>query len=184
VPLAARFPLDYPPADAVEDGVSKRWIGIGGVAAVLIGGLTAGLLAAPGGLLSTPGLANGVMGADAPSRIPKPARSFSATFIDVGGTEVQGTSKVTFNGEVFLYGRYGAGQVTVPFERISEVRIEKAKDPLKRTAIVTLNDGSDPVRIVVEDDTAWYAHTRFGNYKAEVRELAKIRGFKLIPKSE
>ena len=152
----------------------NRWIGIG---FVLVGLVSAAGLAL---VVSSPGLATGVMGADAPSRIPKPASSFSATFRDIGGTEVQGTSLVTFNGEVFLYGRYGAGQVTIPFERITEIRIEKATDPLKRTAVVTLNDGGDPVRVELEDDTAWYARTRFGNYKAEVRELASARGFQRV----
>ena len=61
-----------------------------------------------------------------------------------------------------------------------QVRIEKATDPLKRTAVVTLNDGGDPVRVELEDDTAWYARTRFGNYKAEVRELASVRGFQRV----
>lgn len=133
------------------------------------------------GLLTAPSFATGVFGGDAPSRIPTPARSFAATFEDVGGTAVEVSSQATFNGEVFLYGRFGAGQVTVPFERIREVRIEKASDPLKRMAVVTLVDGSDPVRVELEDDTAWYGRTRFGNYKIEVRDLRAVRGFRLLP---
>lgn len=134
-----------------------------------------------GVLLSAPVWATGIMGADAPSRIPVPAKVFSATFEDVGGTALD-ARRVTMNGEVFVYGRYGAGQVTIPFEKIAEVRISKAEDPLKRTATVSLVDGSEPVRVVVDDDTAWYGRTRFGNYKIEVRDIRAVRDFKLVPK--
>jgi hypothetical protein len=126
---------------------------------------------------ASPVLAGGFMGGDAPSRIPVPARSFAATFEDVGGTVVE-LSKVTFDGEVFVHGRLGAAQVTVPFERIAEVRIEKATDPLRRVAVITLSDGSEPVRIEVKDDTPWYGRARFGNYKLEVRDLRSVRGFR------
>lgn len=132
--------------------------------------------------LTAPALATGVFGGDAPSRIPVAGSSFAATFEDVGGTTVQVTSKATFNGEVFVYGRFGAGQVTVPFEKIAELKVQKADDPLKRIAVITLTDGSDPVRIELEDDTPFYGHTRFGNYKIEVRDLRAVRGFRLLPK--
>lgn len=125
----------------------------------------------------SPVLAGGFMGGDAPSRIPVPARSFTATFEDVGGTVIT-ASKVTFDGEVFVHGRLGQAQVTIPFERIAEVRIEKAADPLRRVAVVTLADGSEPVRVEVQDDTPWYARARFGNYKLEVRDLRAVRGFR------
>jgi len=75
--------------------VKGSWKGIVLLAAVL-GGLC----------VAVPVLAGGFTGADAPSRIPIPAREFSATFEDTGGTSVSG-SRVTFNGEVFVYGRYG-----------------------------------------------------------------------------
>lgn len=142
----------------------------------ILGGLVAAGLA-----VAVPVLANGVMGSDAPSRIPTPAKVFTASFEDVGGTVVD-ASKVTFNGEVFVYGRYGAGQVTVPFERISEVRIEKARDPLKRTAVITLLAGGEPVRVELDDDTPWYGRTRFGNYKIEVRDVRVVKGFAEQPK--
>jgi hypothetical protein len=139
--------------------------------------LALGLGAAALVFVSVPGLAGGFTGADAPSRIPIPAREFSAIFEDVGGTTVQAT-RVTLNGEVFVYGRYGSGQVTVPFEKIKEVRVERTSDPLKRMIVVQLLDGSDPVKVEVEDDVPWYAATRFGNYKVEVRDLRAVRGFR------
>ncbi len=141
-----------------------------GRAAVAAG--LAGLVA----LAAVPVLAGGLTGGDAPSRIPVPARVFTATFEDMGQTTVP-ASRVTFAGEVFVFGQFGAGQVTVPFEKISEVVVEKAKDDLHRTLVVRLRDGSEPVRIIVDDDAVWWGRTRFGNYKIEVRDLARVRGF-------
>jgi hypothetical protein len=150
-----------------EVPVNRLWIAVGALLLTV--------------LVSVPVLATGIMGSDAPSRIPVPAKVFSATFEDVGGTSVP-ARRVTMNGEVFVYGRYGSGQVTIPFERIAEVRISTAPDPLKRTATVTLVDGSPPVRVVVDDDTAWFGRATFGNYKIEMRDIRAIRDFKLVPK--
>ncbi|MFK7928997.1 MAG: hypothetical protein AB8H79_12465 [Myxococcota bacterium] len=138
------------------------------------------MLAAGAGsaVIASSAWANGVFGSDAPSRIPVPARTFSATFEDVGGTQVK-ASRVTLNGEVFVYGKLGSAQVTVPFERIKDVRIEKATNPLKRVAVVTLTDDTTPVRIEVDDDTAWFGKARFGNYKLEMRDLRVVSGFSL-----
>lgn len=132
------------------------------------------LLAA--GLIATPVLASGVLGGDAPTRIPVPARAFQATFEDVGGTVVT-ASRVTLDGEVFVHGRLGEAQVTVPFERIVEVRIEKADDPLKRTAVVVLKGEDEPVRVLLKDDVPWFGGARFGNYKIETRDLRVVRAF-------
>lgn len=127
---------------------------------------------------AVPVFASGFMGGDAPSRIPVPARVFSASFEDVGGVAVTGT-RVTFDGEVFVHGRLGAAQITVPFERVSEVRFESASDKGRRTAVVYVTGEEEPVRIDIKDDTPWFARARFGNYKIESRDLRVVSGFKL-----
>lgn len=154
-----------------------RWSRFSGLRGWTIGLFSLVVCAIASPLVSTAGL----FGTDAPSRIPVPAKRFSATFEDISGTVVQTVSRTTFNGEVFVYGRFGAGQVTVPFDKIAEVRIEKAADPLKRIAIVTLKGDEEPVRVELEDDTPWYGQTRFGNYKVEVRDLRVVRDLQLVP---
>ena len=66
------------------------------------------------GLLALSGiaLANGFMGDNPPSRIPIPARDYSARVTDHGGTEIK-VDRVSWNGEVFLYGNLGSAQVTL-----------------------------------------------------------------------
>ncbi|TVQ93614.1 MAG: hypothetical protein EA397_04010 [Deltaproteobacteria bacterium] len=145
----------------------RRWVG--SIAVVALGLVALG---------AAPGLASGFMGTDAPSRIPVPARVFSATFEDVGGVEVTGR-RVTFDGEVFVHGRLGEGQVTVPFEQIREVRFEGAEQNNRRIAVIHLHSQTDPVRVVIKDDAPWFARARFGNYKIESRDLRLVHRFEL-----
>ncbi|MFT7519450.1 MAG: hypothetical protein ACI9MC_001592 [Kiritimatiellia bacterium] len=133
----------------------------------------AALMLGAGLVVGVPVLANGVMGSDAPSRIPVPARDFTAKVEDVGGTAVQ-LGRFTFNGEVFIYGKFGAGQVTVHFEDITEARIEKASDPLKRIVVIKTKAG-ETVRVELDDDTPFFGKASFGNYKILVRDLRVVR---------
>jgi hypothetical protein len=119
------------------------------------------------------GWANGFGGSDAPpARIPIPARNFSAVVEDLQGVRVPVT-EVTYDGEVFLYGTFGEGQVTVPFEKIKEVRVEPTNEPTKRVAFVILADGSN-VQLVIESDTLAYGRTSFGTYSIAVEKVRRI----------
>jgi hypothetical protein len=130
------------------------------------------------GLLAAPlALATGFGSNNPPSRIPVPAKVFSATVEDRGGTSLHVT-RVSYNGEVFLYGTIGAAQVTVPFESIREAQFEDTPTEGKRVAAITTNDGQT-LRITVDDDILCYGRTEFGNYSIEVRDLRKIGGIAL-----
>ena len=129
--------------------------------------LLIGALAAP-----TVVLATGFGGDSPPTRIPVPARVFSAVVEDLSGTSVEIT-RVSFNGEVYLYGLVGEGQVSVPFEKISTVRVELMQDEGKRVALATLTTG-ETVRLVVESDLPWYGDAVFGHYKIDVAKVRKI----------
>lgn len=122
--------------------------------------------------LGTAATAGGIMGTDAPSRIPVPARDFTATVEDTSGTVVT-VQKATWNGEVFIYGNLGEAQVTIPFERIAEARIEPHPDKDKVTVMAVLRQG-EPVTITVEHDTPCFGATEFGNYKIEIDRVRRI----------
>lgn len=117
-------------------------------------------------------LANGFGGDNPPSRIPVPARDFSATVVDKGGTVAE-VSKVTWNGEVFVYGNLGDAQVTVPFEKVATVTVEGHADPKKRTAVVTMTSG-ESVRLSVDDDLLCYGRTSYGNYSIEAKHIGTV----------
>lgn len=124
-------------------------------------------------LLPAAAFATGFGGADNPTRIPVPARVFSATVEDNAGTQVK-VDKVTFDGEVFLFGKVGEGQAAVPFEKIEEVRFEPTGETGTRIAFVKLREG-DSVRLVVESDLPCYGASAFGNYRIEVKDIRVVR---------
>lgn len=124
--------------------------------------------------------ATGITGSDAPSRIPVPAEVHAATVYDRTGAAVDVT-RVTFNGEIFLYGAVGDGTATIPFERLAEARVEPTDDPKKRVIFGILRDGSN-VRLVVDDDVPCYGETTYGYYKIEVGKVARIVFRGAVPK--
>lgn len=116
--------------------------------------------------------ATGFGGDNPPSRIPVPAREFSARVEDQGGV-VTGVDRVSYNGEVFLYGTLGLAQVTLPFESLARVEFAPDPDPDKRQATATTVDGRS-LTITVDHDTLCYGRTTFGNYAIEVEDLRRI----------
>jgi hypothetical protein len=123
--------------------------------------------------------ANGLGGDSPPSRIPVPARVYDAVVEDGGGTRVPVT-KATFNGEIFVYGMVGSGQVTVAFDQISEVRFEPTNDPTKFVALAKLHDGQ-LVKLTVDSDVPCYGATSYGNYQIDVEDIRKITFTKPAP---
>ncbi len=123
-------------------------------------------------------LATGFGSDNPPARIPVPAKVFQATIEDRGGTQLTVT-RASWNGEIFLYGNFGAAQVTIPFDSIRDAVFEDGAAEGKRTAVVTSNDGQT-LKIVVDDDILCYGKTEFGNYQIEVRDLRRIHGIQLV----
>lgn len=117
--------------------------------------------------------ATGFGGDAPPSRIPIPARDFSATVEDHGGTVVE-VDRASYNGEVFLYGKIGAAQVTIPFEKIKTITFAPHEDKDTRAATATTLDGQ-VITVLVDDDLLCYGRTSYGNYSIEVKDLRRIQ---------
>lgn len=117
--------------------------------------------------------ATGFGGDDPPTRIPVPAKIHAATVEDISGAAVEVT-RISYNGEVNLYGLVGEGQVAIPFERIAEVRIELTDRKDKRIAFTKLRDGTS-VKVIVDDDVPCYGEAAFGFYKIEISKVRRIR---------
>jgi hypothetical protein len=121
--------------------------------------------------LSTPALA-GLFGGGPPGRIPIPARVFRAEVEDRGGTVLQIT-KVTFDGEVYLFGTIGSAEVTVPFERFTDATFRDGPDDEHRTVVLTDVEGRE-VQLVVEADRPIHGATTFGNYRIEAADVRRF----------
>ena len=126
---------------------------------------------------SSLGFATGIGGDSPPARIPVPAKLFSAEAEDQSGNSVQLT-RVSFNGEVFVYGEFGSAMVTIPFEKLDRIDIESTPDKEKYTVLATLKDGTS-VRVAVDHDLLCYGATNFGNYQIAIEDLRRIQ----FPKS-
>ena len=125
------------------------------------------------GVGSADALANGFGGSDSPpARIPVPAHDYRAIVEDASGTRVECT-QITYDGEVFLYGNYGEGQVTVPFDKVTIARIEPSDTEGKKIAFVTMKDGTT-VRFVIDGDTLAYGKTAFGTYSIAIERVRSI----------
>lgn len=114
----------------------------------------------------------GFGGSDAPTRIPVPARDFTAVVEDLSGQSYTVTD-VTFDGEVVVGGKLGEADIAVPFERIAEVRIEPTGEEDKRIAFVR-TVGGDSVKIVVDHDVPCFGATPWGNVRIEVGRIRKV----------
>jgi hypothetical protein len=124
------------------------------------------------GLLVAAPASAGLFGSDAPARIPIPARVFHAEVEDVGGTALR-IERLTFDGEVFLFGRIGLAQVTVPFEQIATVTFAAGPDADHKLAVISPIEGEE-IRLVVEADQPIWGRTTFGNYKIEVSDVRRL----------
>ena len=118
-------------------------------------------------------LANGFGGSEAPpARIPVPAREHRAIIEDQSGVRIEVT-QVSLDGEVFIFGRIGEGQATVPFDKIKEVRFEPTSAQEFRVALVSLRDGGS-VRLQVKHDVPAYGRTAFGTYSIIIEKIRRI----------
>ena len=121
--------------------------------------------------VAAPVLGNGFGGDSPPSRIPIPARPFTATVEDSGGTTVD-VSSVTWNGEVFLYGELGEGQITVPFEKVDYATVKLHTN--EKVLVTAMMHDTTSVTFTVDEDLLCYGKTVFGNYQIEVSKLRRI----------
>ena len=107
-----------------------------------------------------------------PSRIPIPARIWKGEVVDHGGVVVP-LERLSFEGEVFLYGKVGAGQVTVPFTLIQSVTFRAGSEKRTRAAHVTTTLGEEVV-VTVEEDVRLYGRTRYGTYAIELADVERL----------
>jgi len=116
--------------------------------------------------------AAGLFGGGPPGRIPIPAAEFSATVEDVGGTSLV-IERMSFDGEVFLFGTVGKAQVTFPFATLQTATFLPGDDEDHRVVEVTDRAGTT-LRVVVKADRKLTGRTAFGNYRIEAADIRRI----------
>jgi hypothetical protein len=112
----------------------------------------------------------GVLGGGAPGSIPKPARNFAVTLVDLQGVETR-LHEFTIDGSLYLSGHHGKGTVSIPFERIRLVRLQAEGEELQ--AQVELTDGTTAT-VTVDARKTCYGRTNYGYFQIELRDLQKM----------
>lgn len=112
----------------------------------------------------------GFVGGEAPGSIPKPARDFAFTLVDLQGVETR-LREFTIEGSLYLSGQHGKGTVTIPFERIREVRFQAEGPQLQ--AEVELTDGTTAT-LALDGRKRCYGRMSYGYFQIELRDLQKL----------
>lgn len=106
------------------------------------------------------------------SRIPTPDKNYSATITDSQGFTTK-VSQVSFDGKTFLGGYRGDTTVTIPFDKIASVKVEKAGAEKRVSAEITLKAGGT-LKISVDGKLLCYGSADFGNIQVEFRDIRKV----------
>lgn len=114
------------------------------------------------------------------SNIPIPDKNFSATIVDSEDVTTK-VSRITFDGKTYLAGIRGNTVVTIPFEKIDSIKVEKSEGNKKVKAIVTLK-GDGTLNMTVEGKTPCYGSADFGNVRIEFKDIKILDIHGIVPK--
>jgi hypothetical protein len=115
-------------------------------------------------------LAMGGGDSEGPTRIPEPGADYRVRLTDQEGARVELTA-FAIDGQTFVLGQVGQGQVAVPFERVRSVEINNKGGQLK--AKVALKDG-EPVELVVKAALKATGKTSYGNFRIPLGEVRAV----------
>jgi hypothetical protein len=126
--------------------------------------LAAILLLCP--LLMAMGLSDG----SGPTRIPEPQADYKVVLVDQQGIRVE-LSQFAIDGQSFVLGTVGQGQVAIPFEKVQTLELVNQQGQLQ--AKVTLKQG-DPVSMTVTAAIKATGKTSYGNFRIPLGEVGRV----------
>jgi hypothetical protein len=118
-------------------------------------------------------LGMGDLGSQAPvGKIPEPQKNFAVQVVD--RQDVQ-TSLTHFSqeGKVFLEGKRGRANVTIPFEKISQIQFSNSKEDGISVKVILRN--RETIEIQMNKQGKFYGMAQFGTFEIEAKDLKSIR---------
>ncbi|MBI5524304.1 MAG: hypothetical protein HY910_16890 [Desulfarculus sp.] len=115
-------------------------------------------------------LAMGLSDGAGPTRIPEPQADYRVLLVDQQGTRVE-LSQFAIDGQSFVLGTVGQGQVAVPFEKVQALEFLNQDGQLK--AKVTLKQG-EPVSMTVTAALKATGKTGYGNFRIPLGEVSRV----------
>jgi hypothetical protein len=123
-------------------------------------------------LLAAPFLmAMGMNESEGPTRIPEPGQNYRARLIDLEGVSIEVTH-FSIDGQVFVLGRLGDGNLAVPFEKVKSIDLIKQGDSTK--ARLTLFK-EKPLDLVIKGSLKAYGKTDYGNFRISLDKVKNIQ---------
>ncbi len=115
-------------------------------------------------------LAMGFNDGSGPTRIPEPQADYQVVLVDQQGTRVDLT-QFAIDGQSFIMGTVGKGQVAVPFEKVQALELANKEGQL--TAKVVLKQG-EPVHLAMTADLKATGKTSYGNFRISLGEVSRV----------
>lgn len=111
-------------------------------------------------------------GTPATPKIPSPEKNFAVQVVDRQDIK---TSLMQFShdGKIHLAGKMGSAIVTIPFEKISQIRFSLSSQGNESSATVWLKDQKQ-IQIQVERRSKFYGQADFGTFQIEAKDLKSI----------
>jgi len=103
--------------------------------------------------------------------VPETDEEVSARVVDRGGVSVDLTT-FSMDGNIFLTGMQGRGDVTIFFRDVGKVTFSEPSGDLVPTEVV-MKDGKK-LRLDVRKRAVFYGKTEYGAYQVKARDIASI----------
>lgn len=114
----------------------------------------------------------GGLGGSAPTgKIPAPVKNFNVRVTDQEGVQTS-LSQFSQDGKIFLAGKRGDAEVTIPFEKISQVQFQPL-DKKEVQAKVSLR-GQEGVEVTVDGQAKFYGKADFGTFQIDAKDLKSL----------
>ena len=115
-----------------------------------------------------------------PGQIPTPEKNFKAELVDIDGIVTE-ADMVSFNGRIVVSGNRGSSFVTIPFEKISTLEVDRVQDDYAETRI-TLKSGGK-VNLKIRKDIKCYGRTEFGTFFIYTGKVKSV-SFQMVKKKD
>ncbi len=121
-------------------------------------------------------LAMGMGDSEGPTSIPEPQANYRVRLTDLEGVTIELTN-FSIDGQVFVLGKLGEGQMAVPLEKVRAVELTKEGDRMKAHLIL---DQDKPLDLMVNPALKVYGKTEYGNFRIPLGQLTRIEVLGLI----
>lgn len=111
-----------------------------------------------------------------PTRIPEPQSNYRVLLVDQEGVRVELT-EFSVDGQTFVMGGLGQGQVAVPLEKVRAVDIVNQDGKLK--AKISLAQGA-PVDLELDGNLKATGRTSYGNFRIPLSEVRRVEVKELV----